>query len=141
MFIVTPKGNYVPVENIDIVGPSAKGSTVVLRSGKTFTDPRTPSELIQGLVQKGDTEVAIKSIFKALDKMQTELALTTTKLTAQLDVARVEVAEVTAKVSHQTNRLNQVTESVSDSKDSLRTTTTKIKGVVGTLEVAITAEV
>jgi len=164
MFIVSPKGNYVPLANVDIISPvKDKGSRVLLKSGKSFLDPRTPAEIFADADFPQSTSVVIESFYKQVEILQKTVESTVkstlqdvilevtnanakvihkaNKVSAAMDIMGKEVVTAAATVGHKATQLDNVIDTLDAQRNSLAKSTVEVNNVVSRLVVAVEGEI
>lgn len=136
-FIVTPKGNYVPVSNVKVVKPlSAGGCVVSLKTGESFKDSRTPAELLSNLVDRDLTPV-VTSIYAEIEALKVGVAHELTKLNSEIRGVTSNTNELNSGVTESARLVVKQVSKLDSATQQLATSQGKIRRVTKELEYAI----
>lgn len=133
MFIVTAKGNYVPIENVDFIKPTKTGSLIMLKSGKQATDTRTPLEIFEQLTPSLNNNALATSIYQELEQVKQEVA---TLASGVYDATQLLAAEV-SQIKTVKSELSRSSTIAREAVESVEKSVSKVTKIIEVLDEAI----
>jgi len=132
MFIVSSKGNFIPVQNVKLVSPTATGgSKIRLKTGESFSLDKPPADVFKNMVSSDqNVAILIGSLYSQLEV----LTKSTTKQIKDLqDSVSSKMQSLEGKVLGTTERVIEVTGTLRDVSTALVNSTDRSMSASRTL--------
>lgn len=151
MYVITDRGNYVPVASITYVRPTKNGCVVYLTTGDSFKDKRDPSVLFSEVTNApADFTVLAASVYKELlelkagistrlEELEAQVPKQLNALNATVGVVKDSVAAEAAKLDRATSKVTQKAQKLNIVADTIGSVSSKVSRVIENLEDAIDA--
>lgn len=135
MYIITQKGNLVPLENVKVVKVvEPGGSMIVLRTGERIIDTRTPAEVFKSAYSPNPSITPIVESFEALS---TSMCAFEACVTESLDALTAQLGEANKTVSASTNQLDNCSKGLLEVTYNAVSTSKEAKQLIGEINNAI----
>lgn len=142
MYIITAKGNYLPIESVKLIKPVLKdgevvSSVIVLKTGEVSPHSNTPLELFENMAPSLNNNALATSIYQELEQVKKEVLLLAAKVSGTTEAVTIMISDSVSQIKAEVKDLKAVkgtlSRSATNSSESVETTQKATKALADTI--------